>query len=185
MSISRSSKVFVTIAFSCLSALAQSAPIEKGLFIQNGTKWDKLYPASVVGTKSTGIAKSTFTPFGLAKMHVAESYRDAHAPVATSSARPVFKVVGTTGVAPRDIIIVRLKEKKDHREVETMSMSMWTGVNMQYSPDIVTKVSVEQVEGGLLITPVTDLKPGEYLILTGIGAGIATGTGGSDFSVSK
>ena len=44
-------------------------------------------------------------------------YRDPDAPVKTQGPRPVFRIIGPTETAPRDIVIVRLEKKKDHRKL--------------------------------------------------------------------
>lgn len=175
--------IFSIVALAALLTHAQSVPTEKGVYVQNSSSWDKLYLANAIGTKNTGVAKSAFS-YGLAKAHVVLSYRDAEAPVQTSGPRPVFKIVGTPDRAPRDIVIVRVQKKKDHRELEVGSAALWTGVNMQYPKDVTTEVSVQQVDNGLLLTPIADLKPGEYLLFEGApSSGLPSGVGGFDFSV--
>jgi hypothetical protein len=176
--------VFCVVALAALPSHAQSAPLEKGVYVQNGGSWDRLYLANAIGIKSSGIAKSAFS-YGIAKAHVEMSYRDAEAPVKTSGSRPVFRILGVTSVAPRDIVIVRLQVKKDHRELQTAKVGAWTGVNMQYPREATTEVSVQQVDNGLLLTPTSDLKPGEYLLFAGQPAGVSlpSGYGGFDFSI--
>ena len=176
-------KIVGVVVLSCLPVVAQS--IEKtGVSIQNGTTWDKLYHANITGTKSKGVAGAAFS-YGIAKAHIVHTFREAEAPIQTSNPRPVFKVVGAQDIAPRDIIIVKLEKKKDHREIEVGSVRTWTGANMGYPDKAVTKVTVQQVEGALLVTPAEDLEPGEYLLFPGVQGVVMpeAGFGGFDFGV--
>jgi hypothetical protein len=178
-----------SLVLSATVALAADQPIptEKGTYIQDSNSWNKMYLASVIGVKNGGVAASAFT-YGIAKAHVEVIYRDAEAPVKTSNAKPTFRVVGDLDVAPRDIIIVRVEKKKDHRELQTAKAGLWSGINSQYPREAITEVSVQQVDGGVVITPNSDLKPGEYLLFAGqpfAGGGMPSGYGGFDFSVKK
>jgi hypothetical protein len=158
-----------------------------GIYVQNGSSWDKLYPASSMGSKASGVAKSAFS-YGIAKAKVELTYRDAEAPVSTSNPRPIFKVVGPLQVAPRDIVIVRVQQKKDHRELQVGKMGALSGFSMQYPADVVTEVSVQKSEDGVTtITPVSGLKPGQYILFAGqhspYASSLPTGVGGFDFGV--
>jgi hypothetical protein len=173
------------MALAPVLVIAQSTATENGVYVQNGNAWDKLYLANLNGTKSSGVAKSAFS-YGIAKAKVEVVYRDAEAPVSTSGPRPTFKIVGPSQVAPRDIVIVRVQQKKDHRELQLGTARMWSGVNMQYPPEATTEVSVKQTDNGLILTPAADLKPGQYLLFAGGpvgGSGLPSGMGGFDFGI--
>jgi len=163
-------------------ASAQTQPTADGVYLQNGNHLDKLYVASTSGVRSSGAAKVAFS-YGIASIKVVLEYRDATAPVKTSLARPIFHVLGNMSTAPRDIVIVHLQQKKDHRELQTAKANAYSGMKMEYSPADVTEVDVMDSEKERIITPKADLKPGEYIIFTGSPSPMPSGYGGYDFSV--
>jgi hypothetical protein len=158
-------------------------PIESGVYIQNGDHLDKLYIANASGTKASGAAKVMFSG-GIASAKAVFIYRDATAPMKTALVRPIFHVIGLITTAPRDIVIVRLQQKKDHRELEIGKFNAYSGMNMQYPPADVTEVDVKESGNERIITPKVDLKPGEYILFTGTPTQMPIGYGGYDFSVA-
>lgn len=170
------------VILACSFATAQTKPMENGIYVQNGDHWDKLYIANTSGARSSGAAKSAFS-YGIASAKAVLVFRDSTAPVKTSSTRPVFLVIGDTLTAPRDIVIVRLQQKKDHRELQIGKFNAYSGMKMEYLPADVVGVDVKDSERGRTITPQADLKSGEYIIFTGTPTPMPTGYGGYDFSV--
>ena len=85
--------------------------------------------------------------------------------------RPTFcikelpSLADVAGRSGRDLIIVRLDKKKDHRELQTTSGgNMFTfkaGIGKDRLPDITTKTVSD---GVFVVTPNEDLKPGEYML---------------------
>lgn len=143
-----------------------------------------MYIATVAGTKNSGIAKSAFS-YGIAKAKVVVLYRDADAPVSTSGPRPEFRIEGQTQTAPRDIVIVRLERKKDHRELQVAKVGAYSGMSMEYPPEETVAVDPKQDGDALLLTPRQDLKPGEYILFAGTPTGMPSGYGGYDFTVES
>jgi len=170
------------VILACSFAAAQTKPTENGIYVQNGDHWDKLYIASTSGARSSGAAKSAFS-YGIASSKAVLVFRDSTAPVKSSSMRPIFLVIGDTITAPRDIVIVRLQQKKDHRELQIGKFNAYSGMKMEYPPADVIEVDVKESERARTITPKTDLKAGEYIIFTGTPTPMPIGYGGYDFSV--
>jgi hypothetical protein len=163
------------------SLLAQTKPTEPGVYIQSGDHWEKLYLANSSGIRMSSPAGTAFS-YGIASMKTIMTFRDPTAPVKTLGARPVFYVVGPTQTAPRDMLIVRLKEKKDHRELVIGKANAYTGAKVEYPASDVTEVTVTDSDAGRLLTPKADLKPGEYLLFVGTPTQMPAGYGGYDFS---
>ena len=169
----------------CAAGFAQSPPWEPGVYIQNAidaNKWDKLYLASTAGARTAGVAKSDFS-LGIASKKFELTYRDAEAPVRTSNPKPVFRIVGPSRTAPRDIIVVRLQQMKDHRELQVGGVNDWSGTSFGYPPDATISVDVQQDATGMTLTPKADLRPGEYILFASTPTALPIGYGGYDFSV--
>jgi len=171
--------VMLTCLFSC-SGSAQSVPTEYGAYLKSSDGWQKLYIAPSSGTHSSSAAKVALS-YGIASAKSVITYRGSSTPVKTG-AKPLFLLAGmSTDVSPRDIVIVRLKQKKDHRELQIGKVNLYSGSRFEYPPEDVFDVNV--VEGGSTrtITPETDLKPGEYILFTSQQTGVQLD--GYDFTV--
>ena len=175
----------VLLCLFCTAGFAQSSPFEPGVYIRNAqdsNKWDKLYLASTAGAKTAGVTKNSLS-LGIAHKRFELTYRDAEAPVRTSCPKPVFRIVGLSQTAPRDIVVVRLEQKKDHRELQVGGTSDWSGTSFGYPPDATTSVEVQEDATGMTLTPKADLKPGEYMLFASTPTALPIGYGGYDFSV--
>jgi len=172
----------VLLCLFCAAGFAQSSALEPGIYIQNANKWDKLYLANTAGAKTAGIAKNSLS-LGIARKRFELTYRDVEAPVRTLNPKPVFRIVGPSQTAPRDIVVVRLQQRRDHRELQVGGESDWTGTSFGYPPDATTSVEVQQDETGMTLTPKADLKPGEYILFASTPTALPIGYGGYDFSV--
>jgi hypothetical protein len=82
------------------------------------------------------------------------------------------------GRSQRDLMIIRLERKKDHRELQVTKGGLFNykaGLDKDVTPAItVTVVS----EGIFAVRPDQDLKPGEYLITFN-----PQGSNGEDFGI--
>lgn len=178
----RSTAVAILAVFVCSFVTAQTKPIEPGVYVQHGDHWDKLYVANSSGIRMSGPAGTMFS-YGIASMKTIMIFRDPTAPIKTFGARPVFYVVGPTLTAPRDMLIVRLNQKKDHRELQIGKANAYTGAKIEYSASDTIEVTVTDSDGARTITPNADLKPGEYILFVGTPTPMPAGYGGYDFSV--
>ncbi len=144
---------------------------EPGIYAdQNGTL-SELSPAAYSGTQSSN---------SVMKANIFWTFRRNHSPVQLSTNRPQFRLVcghratlpllmlcGPT-LQPSDLIIVRLDEKSDHREARTITGSMLGGHSGFDSKKTVTATLVKRDDGSWEVSPDSELKPGEYLITTGV-----------------
>ena len=159
----------------------QTVPTDPGVYVRNGDHWDKLYLANSSGVRAGGGMGAALT-YGIASVKSTMTFRDPTAPVKTLGARPVFCIVGPSLTAPRDMLIVRLKEKKDHRELQIGKANAYTGMKIEYPSSDVTEVTVTESGSVRTLTPKVDLKPGEYLLFVGAPTQMPAGYGGYDFS---
>ncbi len=147
-----------------------------GFYYKAPEGWRKLSPLSASGSGLKHVGRTMATDVLLVPIftsHSVENFRGAEAPTQISERRPTFCVKQPTlpgmaevaGMTERDLVIVRLDKKKDHRELQTTSgSSIFTfkaGVSKNRLPEIVTK---RLADGLFLVTPAQDLKPGEYLL---------------------
>lgn len=166
-----------------VGACAQSVPLptQDGVYLLAQGRWERMYLASASGVHVSGAMKTALS-YGAASVKTVLTFRDATAPVATSAARPIFCIVGPSQTAPRDIVIVQLKRKKDRRELQIGKANAYTGASVEYPPGDVTEVTVTESGDGLTLTAAADLKPGEYILFAGAPVQMPTGYGGYDFS---
>ena len=109
-------------------------------------------------------------------------FRNPSAPVSVSISRPTFLIVGAAN-SPRDIVIVRLEQKKDHRELQIGRFNGYTGGGMEYRKEDITEVGAKADSSALLVTPKSDLRPGEYIIFASSPTPFPAGYGGCDLEV--
>jgi hypothetical protein len=148
-------------------AFGQQAP---GIYVDQDGTLSELSPAAYSGTQSSN---------SIVKANIFWTFRGSHSPVQLSTNHPHFRLVcghGNLnllmlcggGFQPRDLIIVRLDEKSDHREARTISGSMSGGHSGFDSKKTTIATSVRRDDGSWGVSPDKDLKSGEYLITTGI-----------------
>jgi hypothetical protein len=159
-------------------------PQEDGFYYKGAQGWQKLQPISMAGGGLKHAGKM-FVP-GLTPQMV-WTFRGAEAPIQIADRRPTFYVkelpamATIAGRSERDLVIVRFDKKKDHRELQTTNGgNMFTfkaGLSKDRTPDITTKTISD---GVFMVTPSTDLPPGEYLLTFS-----SMGTSGYDFGVRQ
>src|SRR5205807_457159 len=102
----------------------------------------------------------------------------AEAPVQTSESKPTFYSRPPIQ-SPRDLMIVRMDKKKDHRELQTTNGAVFKSAG--YKKSNMVEVSSTPVSADVMaITPTADLKDGEYLLVFSYG-----GSDGYDFAVGQ
>ncbi len=160
----------VASALFCVSCfmLAQAVPVsvsyqgEKGLIA--------LQPLMPSGGGATKIGKM-FVP-GLTPQ-IVRTYSGADSPVKITEPRPtfIFKVMpqltSVAGFTSRDIRLVRLRARKDHRELQvTTGASMFT-FKAGTGENQLLEISVSTRDDGYIVTPKADLPAGEYMLFLG------------------
>jgi hypothetical protein len=161
-----------------LLALAQgpqdakpSIPTQEGMFYRTSAGYTRLERINPTGSKSSGVAKAGFT-YGIAKAGVDVTYSGPGAQLQLEERRPVFVYVSTAETSTQQIILVRFRQKKDHRESMTCKVGLWSGVNC--SVETKTRVDLDvrrDPANNIVIQPKAALTAGEYLLMTGPPAG--------------
>jgi hypothetical protein len=174
------------IPFLAIYVSAQNTPKASGVYLQDGNGWQSLELVSIMGSRASGVAKAAFS-YGIATAKIVLLYRNGKAPVATSDTRPTFCIVNPAKAQPRDIVIVRLKQKKDHRELQVAKLRTFAGPDMEYDPKDTFGVTVGQSGSCEMATSSIDLKPGQYVLFPGntLTGNLPSGYGGYDFGISK
>jgi hypothetical protein len=155
--------------------------LSHGVYYQSARGWKKLDGRSSSGFKTThGASALAGVPPGVVRL-----YPGPEAASQLEGRRPVFGIreeaarPDVPGLTVRDLLIVRMAKKKDHRELEVMEgsfASQRVGLN---SKDIVEATLTTVSDRTFTLVPKNDLARGEY-VLTLRGA---NGTVGYDFGV--
>lgn len=157
-------RAFAAIVLLAASAIAQDAP---GMYVDQAGALVKIEHASTSGTSTRGVAKSAFVPG--ATPSVVWEFSGAQAPIRVS-ARPrlVYKVRSNQAVSERDLVLVRMDPKSDHREIRVGKVGAWTG-NARAGFDQSKLVAITVTRNGdtLEITPAGDLPAGEFFLAAG------------------
>jgi hypothetical protein len=155
--------------------------LSHGVYYQSAQGWKKLDGSSSSGFKTThGASALAGVPPGVVRL-----YPGPEAANQIESRRPVFGIredaarPDVPGLTVRNLLIVRMAKKKDHRELEIIEgsfASQRVGLN---SKDIVEATLTTVSDRTFTLVPKNDLARGEY-VLTLRGA---NGTVGYDFGV--
>jgi hypothetical protein len=167
--------VFLLATVSLLAQDKPAVPNQQGMFYQTPTGYTRAERIDSTGLKNSGVAKSAFT-YGIAKAGVDITYANPNAILQLTDRRPVFVLVSQAEVSTQQIILVRFRQKKDRREIKKCNASMWAGINCSVEGRVPLNVDRDPSDN-LVITPTTDLAPGEYFLLTGNMAGWGENSG--------
>jgi len=175
--------VFVLVGSLCAQQKAENLPTVQGVYYKTVDGWARFLPVTMSGggLKHTGkLLVPGLTP------HMVWTFPGPEAPVQFSESRPMFYIrhwpqslIALAGSPERNLTIVRLDRRKDHRELQiTRGGNVFT-FKGGLSPEKLPELTVTRVDdSSFLFTPTKDLEPGEYLITFGIGW-----TSGCDFGV--
>jgi hypothetical protein len=122
-------------------------------------------PFSGTGTK--GVAKSVFVP-GVGPS-VVWNFAGAQAPIRVS-VRPrfVYQVRPNQSISERDIVLVRMDQKSDHREIRVAKVGAWTmNSRTGYDEKKLVAIAVTRKGDTIEISPAADLDAGEYFVTAG------------------
>jgi hypothetical protein len=109
--------------------------------------------------------------------------RGAEAPFKSEQRKPLFFVrqQSPTAGSARDVLIVRLNKKKDHRELVATSGSTIFNWDDKIPNDRIIPATVNAVaDDAFTVIPQGDLVPGEYILTFGTGK-----DGGFDFQITS
>ena len=107
--------------------------------------------------------------FGTGTSNLHADLPGLHSGVAVANARPTFYM---RGYRPgTELRLVRETAQTDYRRVK-MSGSLDSKVWGQFRPEDVTEVEIESIAQGVVtVKPRTDLKPGEYVVVSSVDRG--------------
>ncbi|MGH9761281.1 MAG: hypothetical protein ACREDR_11650 [Blastocatellia bacterium] len=151
-----------------------------GVYYKGTNGWAEIDEAVGSTAKARGIPAAMLS-FGLAGIHVLRVYNGAGATARTADSSPVFFVQGL-GINSREAAIIRLEQKRDHREVNIASLRPFAAKS-GYPSGRVVAVKLSRLSPDVVaVTPSEALKPGEYLLSL---YSTDTDEGGFDFGVVK
>lgn len=160
-----------------------AAPKEKGVYFASGDKWlalQAINPSTTAVKGGLNMAKLAIPGGALFGMNPKTFliFRDAAAPVSITPASTKLCVVGFDEVIPRDIQIVRMQPKKDHRELAIVQ----GGISHYREADLIPVKAVAEADSRISVAITVSLLPGEYLLVAPRSGSQGT-SGGFDFSV--
>jgi hypothetical protein len=163
------------------SALADLQSLSHGLYYQSAQGWKKLDGTRSSGFSTThGASSLVGVPPGGVRLYdgsASANQFDNH--------RPIFGIIvdasrpDVAGFNARDLLLVRMAKKKDHRELQVMEGGFAkerVGLN---SKDLVEVTLTTVADRTFIVVPKTELASGEY-VLTFRGA---NGVAGYDFGI--
>jgi hypothetical protein len=157
------SKVILA-ALIAVAAFAQDSP---GMYVDQSGSLVKMEHVPFGGTGTKDVAKSVFVP-GVGPKVIWE-FPGAQAPIRVS-ARPrfVYQLRPNQTISERDVVIVRMDQKSDHREIRVAKTGAFTlNTRTGYDEKKLISVTVTRKSDTLEISPATDLDAGEYYVTAG------------------
>jgi hypothetical protein len=159
-------------------------PGERGVYYRGASGWIALPSSLLVGFKDGGAKEF----FGVGGRDAIVQLSGAHAALRVTTAKPTFIVQGFS--AGSRLFLVRSEEKLDFREIRMPLDHAFPNTPHFRNQDLI-EVEMEGVSGDVVrVRPHTDLKPGEYVIVSvldpsfrfirvgfgfGVGAAVTTG----------
>jgi hypothetical protein len=178
-------KTLIAILFSIAAMLAAPAfaqqstqvPTKPGTYYKSSAGYTLLERVTTSGFKTTGKGKAAFS-YGIAKVNGLFIYNNPTAVLQLPDQKPNFLIITQGEISIQDIALVKMEQKKDHRESEYCKAGAWTGVRLENKSGVALNVT-RTPDGNITIVPVQDLPVGEYLLVTMPGGGAM----GYDFGV--
>ena len=136
---------------------------EAGIYYKQDGKFVQLYGRPVVGSKTGGFLKSSFT-MGLSKIRSKGEVPGKHAQLQVLTRQPVFYFYMAEGQTPDSFVVVKMEEKGNRREFQVGSFGGATGsASSGLELDKVAQVIIERVAPhAYRVTPDRELHDGEY-----------------------
>ena len=140
---------------------------QPGVYYKASDGWARLDQTSPSRAKTKGLGKAMLS-WGFASISAAKVYQGAQASLQISERRPIFHVKDFA-VSDQSATIVRVEKKSNSREVQIGSVSAFNA-RPGYREQDRRGVKVSRAADGVtVITPTSDLEPGEYLLLLDAG----------------
>ena len=136
---------------------------QPGVYYKAQTGWTRLDAAPSSGVRNSGTAKTLLT-WGMASTTTSRVYTGAQASLQARERKPGFYVRGFA-VSDQTALIVRVEKKRSDREVRIGSLSAFDA-RTGYRQQDARKVKVTSIASDVsIITPESELEPGEYILL--------------------
>lgn len=140
-----------------------------GVYIQGTDGWHALSSAAPFKEKAAHGFLSSMTD-GAVAANIEAEYRGAHAAVQVQGARPTVCISHV--MTPAEPIIVRLREKKNYRELDggkIRALPVTGEIKMAKAQStIVVPTTTDKSQYGItLVHPQANLAPGEYAVMFG------------------
>jgi hypothetical protein len=162
--------VGVAAALGSYQALAQQpapgarviqVPFGNGVYYQGSSGWVSLTMRPLLPTYDGAVRE-----FFIGTRTLKYEMPGQHAALAVSDSKPAFYIRGYH--AGSRLLLVRGSEKQDYRKI-TMDTSRDLKVWGRFRSGDVTEVEAEAIADGVLrVRPRTDLKPGEYVLVSSV-----------------
>ena len=160
----RSLALVVFVALIALIVVAQDSP---GMYVDQAGSLVKMEHVPMSGTATKGVAKSVFVPG--AAPSVVWDFPGSAAPVRVS-ARPrfVYQLRPNQSISERDLVLVRMDQKSDHREIRVAKVGSWTAnTRTGFDQKKLIPIAVTRKGETIEIVPNADLEVGEYFVTAG------------------
>jgi hypothetical protein len=153
-----------------------AGPTAAGMYVSNGDTFTKIM-GQILSTKRTGSLLVSDLTMHIKTSKVNAQLLGAHAQNVTGP-NPQFifipaKQEGDAGVNAGDLILIRMEQKKDRRQLEVGATGAWrqsSGVALSHEIQL---VRTEMRPGAYKIAPTTALSKGEYGLYLARGEGMA------------
>jgi hypothetical protein len=143
--------------------LAQTTP---GLYLDRGKNgFSRIDHAPVAESGTKGVVKSMFVP-GVMPSGIWK-FAGKSAPLATSvHPRFVYRLRVEQDLSGRDLVLIRLDQRSDHREARVVRMSAWTGNGTGgFDKKNIVSLKLTEHDGFIEFEPAQDLVAnGDYFI---------------------
>jgi hypothetical protein len=139
----------------------EGLPEEYGVYHQTDRGWDRMHQNRANKTEMKRGGFTQWTGIGVGGYHQKLDYTGPNAQCQITQSRPKFYVRLADATHVQELTIVRFKEKKDKRQIETAEHF---GNESKMKADVYT-VTVKRLAPELfVVTPESDLAAGEYIL---------------------
>ncbi len=153
----------VLCGLSSVFGQSTAEPPASGVFCKAQGKWTELHPAALAASKTGSLDVMEQTD-GLAPVNTVDVYAGPSAAVQLSDRKPEFYIHGLSYGC--DSIIIHVTQKGGNRQARSSTAQASSDNKVGYKKAEVRRVTTRSVsKETCTITPETELKPGEYLLV--------------------
>jgi len=147
-------------------ALPEGLPDEFGVYLKTEHGWERLHQNRANKTEIKRGAFTQWTGIGVGGLHQKMEFSGSQAQLQTVQSRPSFYVRVADANRVQDMVIVQFRQSKNKRQIETAEISgERTGGGETRSKANICTVTVRRLAPEVfVVTPESDLTPGEYIL---------------------